>query len=105
MVARRLRIHRFSCEENGRPTGNTSRDDNDVSTGQGLGETVISREETVNGGDGRDVREIGGDTGSVDDIVEREVVDKWAGLEEEGQRLANATSGSGNDCKARKKLC
>jgi hypothetical protein len=46
------------------------------------------------------VRKVGGDTGSVDDIVERKVVDERAGLEEEGQRLANTASGSGNDCEA-----
>jgi len=33
------------------------------------------------------VREVGGHAGSVDDIVEGELVDERAGLEEEGQRL------------------
>lgn len=38
-------------------------------------------------GNGGDVREIGGDTGSVDNIVEGELIDERAGLEEEGERL------------------
>jgi hypothetical protein len=64
------------------------------------------------------VGQIGGDTGGVDDIVEAEVVDERAGLEEEGEGLsrtcvskwemgegvmnatylANATRCSGDDC-------
>lgn len=36
---------------------------------------------------GRNVGEIGRDTGSIDDIVERKLVDEWAGLEEERERL------------------
>jgi len=40
------------------------------------------------------VREVGGDTGGVDDIVERELADQRARLHEKGQRLANATRGS-----------
>ena len=38
-------------------------------------------------GNGGDVREIGSDTGGVDNIVEGELVDERAGLEEEGERL------------------
>lgn len=48
-------------------------------------------------GDGGDVRQVGGDTGSVDDIVERELVDEGRDLEEEGQRLANATGSTCDD--------
>ncbi len=36
---------------------------------------------------GRDVGEVGGDARGVDDIVERELVDERAELEEKGQRL------------------
>lgn len=36
---------------------------------------------------GRDVREIGSDTGGVDDIVERELVNERAVLEQERQGL------------------
>jgi hypothetical protein len=43
------------------------------------------------------VREVGGDTGGVDDIVERELADQRAGLHEKRQRLANATRGSCNN--------
>ena len=48
-------------------------------------------------GDGGDVRQVGGDTGSVDDIVERELVDEGREREEEGQRLANATGSTCDD--------
>jgi hypothetical protein len=36
---------------------------------------------------GGDVGEIGGNTGSVDNIVQSQLVDEGTGLEEEGQRL------------------
>jgi hypothetical protein len=36
---------------------------------------------------GGDVGQVGGNTGSVDDIVEGKLVDKRRGLEEERQRL------------------
>ena len=42
--------------------------------------------------------EVGGDTGSVDDIVEGEVVDERARLEEEGQWLSDTTGGTCYDC-------
>lgn len=41
---------------------------------------------------GRDVRKVGGNTGSVDDIVEGELIDERAGLEEERKRLARRVS-------------
>ena len=41
---------------------------------------------------GRDVRKVRGNTGSVDDIVEGELVDERASLEEEGQRLRGDVS-------------
>ena len=40
---------------------------------------------------------VGGDTWSVDDIVESELVDKRASLHEEGERLANATGSTCDD--------
>ena len=72
------------------------------------------------------MREIGGDTGGVDDIVEREVVDVGRSLQKKGERLrekarsasankagttavlndrsylANATGGTCNDCLRRR---
>lgn len=68
-------------------TGNASGDDNDVSASEGLLEAIVGREEALDLGDGGDVGKVGGHTGGVDDIVEGEVVDVRAGLEEEGQRL------------------
>lgn len=41
--------------------------------------------------------QIGSNTGRVDDIVESELIDERAGLQEEGEGLSNATSGSEND--------
>lgn len=41
--------------------------------------------------------QVGGDTWCVHNIVEGEVVDERAGLEEERQWLANATTCAGND--------
>lgn len=41
---------------------------------------------------------VGGDTWSVDDIVESKLVDKRASLHEEGKRLANATGSTCDDC-------
>jgi hypothetical protein len=38
---------------------------------------------------GGDMAQIGGDAGGVDDIVEGELVDERAGLEEEGQGLGS----------------
>lgn len=68
-------------------TGNASGDDDDVSASEGLLETIVGGKETLNLGDGGDVRKVGGHTGGVDDIVEGELVDERASLEEEGQRL------------------
>jgi len=62
-------------------------DDDDVGAGEGVLQAVVFGEETVDLGDGGDVGEISGDAGRVDDIVEGEVVDERAGLEEEGERL------------------
>lgn len=41
--------------------------------------------------------EISSNAGRVDDIVEGELVDKRAGLQEEGEGLSNASSGSENN--------
>lgn len=46
----------------------------------------------------RDVRKVGSNTGSVDDIVEREVIDQGARLEKEGEGLANSSRGTCDDC-------
>ena len=40
------------------------------------------------------MRKVGSHTGGVDDIVEGELVDERAGLEEEGQRLADSATGT-----------
>lgn len=42
--------------------------------------------------------EIGGDTWGVDDIVEGELVDERAGLEEEREWLADTAGGTCDDC-------
>lgn len=48
--------------------------------------------------DGRDVTEIGSNTRSVDNIVEGKLVNKRAGLQEEGQRLYRTTMKVRFDC-------
>lgn len=40
-----------------------------------------------------DVRQIGRDTGSVDDIVESKLIDEGAGLEKERERLQDSEDG------------
>jgi hypothetical protein len=70
-----------------RLTGNASGDDDNVSASKGLPHAVVGGKEALDLGDGGDVRKVGSHTGGVDDIVEGELVDERAGLEEEGQRL------------------
>ena len=53
--------------------GDTSGDDNDVSTSESLLETVIGREVAHDLCGRGDVREIGSNSGGVDDIVERKL--------------------------------
>jgi len=100
----------------GQLTWNTSWDDNHVSTSKGLFHSAICWEETLNllclfsanvpliacisgcsYSDGGDVGQISGDTWSVDDIVESELVDERASLEEKRQGLTNATGGTCDD--------
>ena len=87
-------------------TGNAGRDDDDVRASESVLQAVILGEETgdflnrqstrVVGagrqltftyGNGRDMRQISSNTGSVDHIVEGQLVDQRAGLEEERQGL------------------
>ena len=97
----------------GKLTGNASGDDNNVGAGQGVLQAIIlgqvAREflptmlenkaarlergstADVTYSDGGDVREIGSNTRSVDNIVEGKLVNKRAGLQEERQRLYRTT--------------
>lgn len=68
-------------------TWDSSRNDHDVRPGQRLLHAIVGWEVAVDLRDGRDVGEICGDTGGVDDIVEAKVVDERARLQEEGQWL------------------
>ena len=100
-----------------RLTGDTSWDDNHVSTSEGLLHSIVCWKEALDllylfsanallnvyvmecpYGDGGDVGQIGGDTWSVDDIVKSELLDERAGLEEEREGLANATGSTCDDC-------
>lgn len=84
----------------GRLTWNSSRNDNNVRALEGLLDTLTAiGKVAIDGGNRRNVREIGGDTGSVHDIVEREVVNERAGLEEKGQWLSNSTGSSCDNCR------
>ena len=53
--------------------GHASRNNNNIGTLQGLCEAVIGRQVAFNLGGRGDVREIGSDTGGVDDIEEAEL--------------------------------
>ena len=68
-------------------TRNAGRDDDNVSSCECLLHAIVFGEVSVNLRHGGDVGQVGGDTGGVDDIVEREVVDLLARFEEEGERL------------------
>lgn len=64
--------------------GNTSRDDNNIGASKSVLQAVILGQVTGDFSDGGDVREIGSDTGGVDDIVESKLIDKRACLQQEG---------------------
>ena len=95
-------------------TGDTSGNDNHVGAGKGLLHAIICGQVSLDllcdaqlcsynisacdaHGNGGDVGEIGSDTWSVHNIVKGELIDERASLEEEGQRLSNATGGSCDD--------
>jgi hypothetical protein len=69
--------HSRADETHSRLAGYTCGDDNDLSACQRLRETVILREIAIDLCWGRDVREIGGDTGSVDDIVKAQLANMF----------------------------
>jgi len=99
-------------------TRNSGWDNDHVGASEGLLHAIVCREVTLDllpqsqcllftlqprkvaYGNGGDVGEIGGDTWGVDNIVESELVDKRASLHEEGERLANATGSTCDDCEA-----
>lgn len=59
-------------------TRDTSGDDDHVGTGEGVLHAIVLRKETLNLCGRGNVREIGSNTGSVDNIVERELADQRA---------------------------
>lgn len=65
------------------PTWNTSRDEDQISTRKRLLHAIVVWEVTIDLRHGRDVGQVCRNTWSVDDIVEGEVVDLLARLEEE----------------------
>jgi hypothetical protein len=75
-----------------RLTGNAGGNDDNVSASEGLPHAIVGGEVALDLGDGGDVRKVGGHAGGVDDVVEGELVDERAGLEEEGQRLRGSVS-------------
>lgn len=68
-------------------TWNASGNDADVSSSQGMLESIIFWQVSSNLCDRGDVGEICGNTRSVDNIVESELVNERGGFAEEGQRL------------------
>lgn len=86
-------------------TGNAGRNDNDVGALQGLLQALaVLWEVAVDGGNGRDVGQVGGYTEGVDDIVKGQVVDQRRGLEEKRQRLSDSTGCSCDDCRSEVEL-
>ena len=80
-------------------TWDSSGNNDNVRALEGLLDTLsILWQVPVDLGDGGNVGQVGGHTGGVDDIVERELVDERAGLEEEGQWLADTARGTSDDC-------
>jgi hypothetical protein len=77
--------------------GNTGGDDNNISTGQGVLETIILGQEAGDFGNGGDVRKIGSDTGSVDNIVQGKLVNEGRGLQQKRKGLANTARSSENN--------
>jgi len=80
-----------------RLAGNTGGDDDDVGILEGSLGALVGGQEAAHFRVGRDVRQIGRDTGGVDDIVERELVNEGRELQEQREGLANATSSTSND--------
>lgn len=78
-------------------TWNTSWDDDNVRILERLGHAAIGWEVALDLGDGGNVRQIRRDTWGVHDIVEGELVDERAGLEEERQRLTDTARGTCDD--------
>lgn len=68
-------------------TGNTGGNDDDVGILQGGLGPIIGRKEASYLRLGGDVRKVGSNTRGVDDIVERELVDKRGQLEEKRKGL------------------
>ena len=68
-------------------TRNSGWDDDNVSSRERLLHAIVFGEVSVDLRHGGDVGQVGGDTGGVDDVVEREVVNFLARFEEEGEWL------------------
>ena len=79
-------LHRFQL------TGNTSRNDHHISARERLLHAIVCWEVAVDLRNGADVRQVGGDAWGVDDIVEGEVVDERARLEEQREWLRKLRS-------------
>lgn len=78
-----------------RLAGNSGRNDDDV----GVGQSLLQIFRPIVAGDlrvGFNVRQIGGHSGRVDNIVQGQFRHQGALLQQEGQRLANATGSTAN---------
>ena len=80
-----------------RPTGKAGGDHDDVGVLEGSLEAVVGGEVAGGDGGGGDVGEILSNTGGVDDIVQGELVDEGARLEEQRQGLADSAGGTENN--------
>lgn len=78
-------------------TGDTGRDDNDVSARESLLHAIVLGKVASDLCGSGNVRDIGSNTRGVDNIVEGELRDERGGLEEEGERLSDTTGCTSND--------
>lgn len=75
-------------------SGDTGGDEDELGTLEGISNAVVLGKVALDGGVGGDVRNISSNTRGSSEIVESEVSDVLVELEQQGQRLANATVGS-----------
>lgn len=90
-------MHTSQIKTYSRLAGNTCGNDDNVGACEGLGETIVGLEETLDLGRSVDVGEVGGDTGRVYDIKEGEMGNRRICFEQQRERLANAASSTENN--------
>lgn len=78
-------------------SGDTGGDDDDIGASESGLETAIGRQVAHHGTGGGNVRKISGDTGTVDDIVEGQIVHQGRQFQEQRKRLPNSSGSTSDD--------